>query len=245
MQELLDKLNEFPTAKRACSSCERKTCFVNQYCTLEWKQLLTQNKTTYIVPQGKEIYSKGDTVKGIYSVYSGYIKVYENDEKSERIVDLIAGGQILGYRGLGKGSSAYSVSAKALSECEITFFPLDVFNLAIKANPDLTFFLLELLTNKLKHVEHRSKNFPNMQAKEKIIYAVNHVIDSFGYDKTETDKLSFTLSRKDIASIAGTTYETVIRVLSELDKQKFIAIDGKTIRILNKEFFKISKAQWN
>lgn len=245
MTELLQKFSEFLLAPRSCYSCERKSCFVNKHCSDEWKQLLTKNKTTFIVPTGKEIFSKGEEVKGIFSIYSGFIKVYDNDEKSERIIDLVTGGQILGYRGLGRAKSIYSVSAKALSECEITFFPLNVFNLAIKSNSDLTFFLIDLLANKLNRIENRSKNFPNMQAKEKIIYALYYIIDSFGFDKSDSNKLSFTLSRKDIANIAGTTYETVIRVLSELDKQKLIAIDGKAIRILEKGFFKKSKAKWN
>ena len=237
----MNKFIELEKAKRACSNCERRNCFVNRYCSLEWKTLLTKSKSTFIVPAGEEIFSKGQEVNGIYSVYSGYIKVFEPDETAERIVDLITGGQVLGYRGLGSTKLSYSVSAKTLSECEITFFPLDIFNMAIKSNADLTFFIIDLLSDKLKKIETRSKNFPKMQAREKIVYALNKTIEAFGFDKTDTKRLSFTLSRKDIANIAGITYETVIRVLSELDKQGLIELDGKSIRILKMDYFEKEK----
>jgi len=241
----LNKFVESEKAKRACANCERKSCFINKYCSVEWKTLLTKDKTTFSIPAGVEVFSKGQEVNGIYSVYSGYIKVYEPDEKSERIVDLVTGGQILGYRGLGSSKTTYSVSAKTLSKCEITFFPLEIFKLAIKSNTDLTFFLIDLLSSKLKKIENRSKIFPKMQAREKIIYAINNIIEVFGYDKVDKKRLSFTLLRKDIANIAGTTYETVIRVLSELDKQKLIELDGKSIRILETEYFEDQRIKWN
>lgn len=241
---ILNRVVESEKAKRSCGNCNRKNCFINKYCSVEWKTLLTKDKTTFIIGPGQEIFSKGQTVNGIYSVYSGYIKVYEPDEKSERIVDLVTGGHILGYRGLGSSKSTYSVSAKTLSECEITFFPLELFNLAIISNTNLTFFLINLLADKLKKTENRSKNFPKMQARDKIIYALNNIIEVFGFDLLDKNRLSFTLTRKDISNIAGTTYETVIRVLSELDKQKLIEIDGKSIRILEKEYFEEEKMKW-
>ena len=57
----------------------------------------------------------------------------------------------------------------------------------------------------------------------------------FGFEEGSETKLSYTLSRKDIASQAGTRYETVVRVLTSLNKEEVIQIDGKAIHILNLE----------
>lgn len=46
-------------------------------------------------------------------------------------------------------------------------------------------------------------------------------------------KLAYTLSRNDIASMANTTYESVVRTIAESNKVKIIKIDGKSIHILN------------
>jgi CRP-like cAMP-binding protein len=55
----------------------------------------------------------------------------------------------------------------------------------------------------------------------------------FGYSVVEKNMLSYTLSRKDIANFAGTTYESVIRSLNTLEKMKVIRTNKKNIYILN------------
>ena len=41
----MNKFKESEKAKRTCSNCVRKNCFVNRYCSPEWKTLLTKSKT--------------------------------------------------------------------------------------------------------------------------------------------------------------------------------------------------------
>ena len=224
--------------KRQCDSCDSRSCIVRRFCSAEWRVFLSKYKSTYSIPAGNIIFAKGDPVEGIYCVYSGYIKVSEFDDRSEKIVDLIKGGEILGYRGLGNKSTEYTVSAQTLSDSEITFFPMEIFRLAIEANKKLSSFIIDLLKGKLKNIERRSSNCTNLQAKEKIRFAIREMIVSFGLKRND-NKLKFTLSRKDIASLAGTTYETVIRVLSEFDKQQALSIEGKSIRILDTEYFDV------
>jgi len=77
-----------------------------------------------------------------------------------------------------------------------------------------------------------------MAAKEKVAAAILTIINAFGFDKNDLSLLSFTPTRKDIASIAGTTYETVIRVLSNLEKSKIIIQEGKAIRVLDLDYLK-------
>jgi len=221
-------------SSRVCSGCSRKGCFINKYSSDGWKSILTNNKTTYKVKAGERIFSQGEASKGIYTVYSGFIKVFDFDGKSERIVDLVTDENILGYRSLGNSFDTYSVSAEALSDCEITFFSNDILKLAIESNNELAFFIIDLLTRKLRKAEIRGKDFQKLTAKEKVICSLNDTIKTFGLDG---ECLKFTPKRKDLAALAGTTYETVVRVLSDLDKQKSIKIDGKKIKIIDRQFF--------
>ena len=57
----------------------------------------------------------------------------------------------------------------------------------------------------------------------------------FGFEKGSSTKLSHTLSRKDLASQAGTRYETLVRTLAELNSENIIKLDGKAIHILDLE----------
>jgi len=75
--------------------------------------------------------------------------------------------------------------------------------------------------------------------------ALMTIVDSFGFEKQDETLLSFTPSRKDIASLAGTTYETVIRVLGELEKENIIRLEGKSIRISDLLFLKKLSEEFN
>lgn len=222
---------------RKCSHCSRKHCFINQYCSTEWKEFLSEHKTTYLVKPREKIFSKGEPVKGVYTVFSGFIKVSDFDDSTERIVDLITKEHMLGYRELGESVNVYSVTAEALSECEITFFPANIFRIVIESNKEMIHFIIDLLTMKLRKSEIRYKNFQKMQASEKLICSLHDIIETFGMKKEDETRFNFSLSRKDMAALAGTTYETVVRLLGDLDRRGYIKIQGKEIRILDQEYF--------
>jgi len=220
------------TAKRLCETCKHYNCFINKYCSDEWKPIITLNKTTIDYPAGATIFSEGEPVKGIYEIYYGKIKVVSSfGNNKERILCLLTQEQMLGFNGLG-GNMIYPVTAVTLVPSQVTFIPIDIFNKAIKANPDMAMFLVGYFADQLRASNSRLKMYSVMSAKGKVSSALSTIIDSFGFEKQDDTLLSFTPSRKDIASLAGTTYETVIRVLGELEKENIIRLEGKSIRIL-------------
>jgi len=219
--------------KRLCETCTHYKCFINKYCSDEWKPIITFNKITTDYPAGATIFSEGDPVTGIYEIYSGKIKIVSTYGKGkERLISFAKREQILGYHGLG-GNMIYPVSAIALEESQVTLIPIDIFYKAVKANPEMALYLVKFFADQLKASETRMKLQSIMTAFEKVAFALLTIVDSFGFDKTDTTLLCFTPSRKDISNLAGTTYETVIRSLSELEKNNIIGLEGKSIRILN------------
>ena len=92
--------------------------------------------------------------------------------------------------------------------------------------------------DEFKATEKRIKMMATMTAKEKVAVSITTIIKAFGFDANDHTLLDFTPSRKDIASIAGTTYETVIRVLSNLEKSNIIVQEGKAIRVLDLNYLK-------
>jgi CRP/FNR family transcriptional regulator len=224
--------------KRKCETCTHYKCFINKYCSDEWKPIITLNKVTTDYPAGATIFSEGEPVTGVYEIYSGKIKVVSNYGKGkERLIYFAKREQMLGYHGLG-GNMIYPVSAITLEESQVTFIPIDIFYKAVKANPDMALFLVKFFADQLKQSESRMKMSQVMTAKEKVATALCTIVGSFGFKPQDPTLLSFTPTRKDIANLAGTTYETVIRVLSEFEKSKVIVLEGKAIRVLNLPFLK-------
>jgi CRP-like cAMP-binding protein len=55
------------------------------------------------------------------------------------------------------------------------------------------------------------------------------------YRKNDVDVFSIQLSREDLANIAGTATESLIRTLSDFKSEKLIDISGSKISILNEK----------
>lgn len=221
------------TVKRKCETCKHYNCFINKYCSDEWKPIITYNKTSTDYPAGATIFSEGEPVKGIFEIYHGKIKVVSSfGTKMERIVSLATTEQILGYQGLG-GNMIYPVTAITLEKSQVTFIPIDIFYKAVKANPEMALYLVKFYADQLKAAEIRMKQNSELSVKEKVVVALLTIINSFGFSIQEPSLLNFTPTRKDIASLSDTTYETVSRVLGHLEKENLIKLEGKSIRILD------------
>ena len=82
--------------------------------------------------------------------------------------------------------------------------------------------------------EERIKNIAQMTVEEKIADSLLLIYNSYGlHEKDDLKKYDILLSRQEIAELAGTTYEQVIRTLTEFKRNKLIETSGKKITIRN------------
>lgn len=205
---------------------------LHEYCSEEWHPIIDHHQISLNKKKGEVIFSAGEHVKGIYIIIKGKVKVVSPSFNNEEHIHRLAGdGKILGHRGF--SSMYYPISAIALTDLTLSFIPNDIFKILIKTNPSLSFYLIEFFAEDLRQSEERMKNLMYSDVKNRIAKVLLTLIDSFGYDEKEVNKLSYSLSRKDFASMAGVTYETVIRTLKDFQDKKFIKLEGKEIFIIN------------
>jgi len=79
------------------------------------------------------------------------------------------------------------------------------------------------------------KNLSILDPKKRIAIILIKLIEVFGYLDKKSNLLSFTLKRNDLANMANTTYETVIRALSYLSENGLIELVGKKNSIKNEK----------
>jgi CRP/FNR family transcriptional regulator len=176
------------------------------------------------------VFQSGETTLGIHIVNSGKIKVIaKTGNGTERIIRLVSDNDLLGHRGFG-GTWKYTVSAIALEDSELLFIPLEIFNSAVKANPEFAYFMMIFFAEELRDSEHLASQMPIRNVIASVLYNNFNV---FGLEQGSKTKLSHTLSRKDLASQAGTRYETLVRTLADFNNEGIIKIEGKAIHICN------------
>jgi CRP-like cAMP-binding protein len=169
----------------------------------------------------------------VYFVYDGVVKVHKKwGADKELIIRFASQGAIFGHRGLG-GNNVYPISATALEDGVICFVDIDFFESTLKVNTDFTYNLMMFFANDLQISEKKMRNLAHMSVKGRVAQALVSLRDQFG--KNDDGSINIELSRQDLASYAGATYETVFRVLNEMLKENLIKTSGKKIIINNRE----------
>lgn len=203
---------------------------IQKYCSPEWQKFIEFHSQTLSFPANAKIFDIGDPTEGLYLINEGKVKILTTaSNDTTRIIRLAADGDILGHRGFG-GTWTYSIAAITLTPCTLTFIPIELFNQIVKANPDLGFFMMMFFAEELRASERLAKLMP---VKNLVASVLNQCYSSFGFAEGSKTLLAYTLSRKDIASKAGTTYESVVRSMSDLAREGVIEIDGKQVHILD------------
>jgi len=204
-----------------------------QCCINEWHPAIAANKQNFKVKRGEIIFNEGDEVKGIYFVYEGIVKVHKKwGPEKELIIRFASKGAIFGHRGLG-GNNVYPVSATALEDGIVCYIDIDFFESTLKVNTAFTYNLMLFFASELQDSEKKMRNLAHMSVKGRIAQALISLQEQFGV--SEDNSINIELSRQDLASFAGATYETVFRVLTELLKESIITASGKKITVNDPE----------
>lgn len=205
------------------------------YCTKKWRSVAVENTTTLRFKKGETIFKEGQRMENMYMVDKGRVKVFTNYTKDvEVVIRFATDGQTLGHRGLGN-RHVFPITAEALSDTTVNILPLSIFEELLKNNNEFCYYFMLFIAEELRRSELRKKNLLNMTVKQRVAGAIKMNAEAFGFEKDDPTLLSYTVSRKDISSLANTTYESTVRCLSDLQTEKVLKTEGKKLRILNIE----------
>ena len=216
--------------KRSKAECDLKSCFFCRLCLKEWLPAIDVNRKNFQLKKGETLFSEGDKVTGRYFVFSGKVKGHKKWGDKELIVRFANQGAIVGHRGLGT-SLVYPVSATAIEPVTVCFIDLDFFLATLKVNHDFMYQLMMFFADELQVSERKMRNLAHMSVKGRVAQALLTLRDRFGV--TNEGYIDINLSRQDLASFAGTTYETVFRIMNEFTQDDIVSVAGKNIVIKN------------
>ncbi len=216
---------------RKANTCDLETCFLCQRCLPEWKAAIQTHRKDLQFKKGETIFREGQPVLGIYFVTAGTVKVHKRwGTEKEIILRFAQKGDIVGHRGLGQ-ETTYPISATAIQPVNACFIDLAFFRASLKVNQGFTYGLLLFFASELQESERKMRNLAHMPVKGRIANALLALQEKFGL--TPEGHIAITLSRQDLASLVGATYETVFRTINELAQENLIQTDGKLLRIID------------
>lgn len=215
------------------NGCEVDKCIMCRLCLKEWLPAVKSHRQNYRINKGELLFRENDVLNGIYFVHSGLFKVHKHwDDDKELIVRFAREGDILGHRGLGK-DNFFPVSATAIENAVVCFIELDFFIATLKVNNEFLFQLMMFYASELKESERNMRDLAHMPVKGRLARALLTLFEKFG---NRTDgSIDISLSRQDLASYVGTSYETVFRMLNEMIAENAVRTEEKKIIITDNE----------
>lgn len=213
-----------------CRDCKllTKTIF-NNLTKAESDKLFTE-KTCAFFKKGTIIYHEGNRTNGVYCVNNGIIKMYKTGfDGKEQIIRFAQAGDIIGYRSILSDEVACT-TAKTIEESNLCFIPEMALLKLVKTNSSFSLGLMKLSCKELGESNKFLLDIAQKTVRERLAEILLLLKDTFGIESN--GNLKVVLSREEIANIAGTATESIIRVLSEFKNDGIIDIDGRKIRLL-------------
>jgi CRP-like cAMP-binding protein len=187
-------------------------------------------------PKSSTLFIEGSPIAGMYYLKKGKVKLSNFEhEGREIIVKLIGPEELIGHRCFFTKKS-YGFNATMLEDSEVYFIDKKNITELLAREPILLESFILLLGRELEEADHRAENLITKKVGERLAeFLLNFVMNC----KSGDDMVSeFNLSREEIASIIGTSSETVTRYISSFKEKGYLKETNKVLEIKEPEKLK-------
>jgi len=193
---------------------------------------LTEGRNIIKYKKKQQVYSEGNRPTRLFYVQKGKIKTFKTNEYGkELIIGLYNEGDFLGYTALLE-TTAYHETAEALEDSELAIIPREDFEQLVYSNKEIAQKFIKLLVKNVSEKENQLLGIAYNSLRKKVAEALVTLKTKF---KGSNENFSIDISRENLASIAGTATESLIRTLTDFRSEKIIDIVDGNIKILNEK----------
>ncbi|HWB25703.1 MAG TPA: response regulator [Chitinophagaceae bacterium] len=177
------------------------------------------------------IFMEGNRPTCLYQLKKGKVKAYKTNEDGKGLVtDLYSEGDFLGYVALLENTN-YKETAEAIETAELAIIPKEDFDAVINNNPEVSKKFIQLLAKNISEKEKQLLGLAYNSLRKKVAIALLAVYHKYNDAKKEV--FSIDISRENLAALAGTATESLIRTLTDFKNEKLIELKGGLITIVN------------
>ena len=193
---------------------------------------LDDEKRTLVYEKGESIFHMGDDANYFYSVRSGSVQVFRNSPHREQSFSIVREGGWLGHRDALYGST-YCHGARVLKKATVCKFPRRLLLEWMDSHPTFTISVARELAGAWAESENQSYNLGARRIMERLAdFLLNLRQEELTADGEEAAELPMT--REVMATLMGTSTESVIRALSDFRARGWIDTRKGKIVFTNK-----------
>jgi CRP-like cAMP-binding protein len=197
---------------------------------------ITQDKDENIYRKKHVIYAEGNHPYKLFFIKKGKVKTFISNENGKVLTTgLFGDGDFFGYHALLEGT-VYKETAETIDDTTIIEIPAEEFQKLFNGNTDVTKTVVRILSKNILEKEQQLLNIAYNSLRKRVATSLMTLMDK--YKKDSETNFSIIFSREDLANIAGTATESLIRTLSDFKSENLIDIQGSKIIILNEKKLK-------
>ena len=213
----------YATCGLKCTECGIGNCGVSDL-PVEELERLSGMKRTLTFKKGETIFHMGDTANHFYSISSGSVQLFRSSPYREQSFGIISSGDWMGFRDALAGEG-YQHNARALCNTSVCKFERSVLIELMAKYPSFAASIAQELAHGWSESENQSYNLGARKVVERmadfLLKMKEHDCPAT-MDSEEAPEIEFPLTREVVATLMGTTTESVIRTLSDFKSRGWI-----------------------
>lgn len=216
----------------SCVSCEYRS--LRLFCNLSPEELqdLDSIGVHWRLPRGAILFQEDDPSDHVAVLCEGQVKLFCTSAEGKTLILKIAGaGDVLGL-GAAIAGSPYEVTAEAIEPALVKNIRRNDFIAFLERHGEASMHAARALSDEYKTAFYDAKR---LALSSSAAGRLASVLLQWGRNAScEKPQLEFTMSltHEELASLAGTSRETVTRVLGRLQREKLIHVHGTAFTIL-------------
>jgi DNA-binding response OmpR family regulator len=196
-------------------------------------QKLIEDGTVNFYKKKRLIYDEGNHPAKLFYIKKGKVKAFKTSEEGKELtIGLFGEGDYVGYTAILEGT-VYKETAEVIDDATVAVIDREEFENLLRANKEVSRYFIQLLAQGVTNREGQLVGIAYNSLRKRVAEAL--VLLQKKYAKDTDGVFSIQISREDLAHIAGTATESIIRTLSDFKNEKLIEIKDGAIIIVDEK----------
>ena len=206
-----------------------KNCDLFERLTPEQIARLESRSRSKTFVRGGLLYLPTDRSDSVLLLVSGRIKIYHiTGDGKEALLAIVEPGEIFGELAILEAGHREEF-AEAMEKTVVVMIPGSEIQLLMEEHTHVSVGVTRLMGFRRQKMERRLKSLLFRSNRERLIYLLLELVEKYGRPTAEGVQIGIKLSHQDLASIIGSTRETVTVLLGELQKEGNLMIKRRQI----------------
>jgi CRP/FNR family transcriptional regulator len=218
-----------------CLNCEHR--HLRMFCNLTPEALRDYDGIGIMMNhvRGATLFSEGDTARNVYVLCYGQVKISSTSRDGKTmILKIAAPGDVMGLSAV-LANVPYEITAEAIEPCQVKTVRKQEFVDFLSRHGIASMHAAHSLSNEYMTVLHDAKR---LALSGSAAGRLARLLLDWGRSATNGRpevKFTMALTHEEIANMAGTSRETVTRLLNQFRRDRWITIKGTSLTIVEPE----------